>query len=91
MMRQHDLSPRDRTAWAFRVVTSRQPGSDELNLLMADLMAYQQDFQKHPRTANQLLTVGDKPYNDTLDPIQLAAYALVANTILNLDESITQN
>jgi hypothetical protein len=37
------------------------------------------------------LKVGEKPADAKLSPTTLAAYALVANTILNLDEAITQN
>jgi hypothetical protein len=37
------------------------------------------------------MSVGEKLWNPRLPAAQLAAYALVANTILNLDEAITQN
>ena len=37
------------------------------------------------------MKVGEKPAAAELPAATLAAYALVANTILNLDEAITQN
>ena len=90
MMKQTD-SPRDRIAWAFRVVTSRQPQAGELKLLLADLQVYQQEFTEHPEFATKFLAIGEKPYDKDLDAISLAIYSLVANTILNLDEAIIQN
>jgi phosphoribosylformylglycinamidine (FGAM) synthase-like enzyme len=72
-------------------VTSRAPLKGELDLLMADFAFYKNDFTKHPDGATKLLAVGEKPRNAKLNPAELAAYALVANTLLNLDEAIMQN
>jgi hypothetical protein len=91
MMKIDGQSPRQRVAEAFRAVTSRAPRKGELDLLMADYNFYLQDFQKNPTAATKLLSVGEKPRDKKLDAAQLAAYALVANTLLNLDEAIMQN
>jgi hypothetical protein len=90
MLRQ-DSAPRERIAWAFRTVVSRPPTAGELKLLEADLAFYEKDFAAQPAEAAKLLEVGEKPADSELPPATLAAYALVANTILNLDEAITQN
>ncbi|MEX2215520.1 MAG: DUF1553 domain-containing protein, partial [Phycisphaeraceae bacterium] len=90
MMNQHATADQ-RIAWAFRVVTSRPPQTHELKRLLADLSAYQMDFRQSPESAKKLLSVGEKPFDKALNTGDLAAYALVANTILNLDEAITQN
>ena len=90
MLRQ-DAAPRERIAWAFRTVVSRPPTAGELKLLEADLAFYEKDFVAQPDGAAKLLKVGEKPADAQLSPTNLAAYALVANTILNLDEAITQN
>ena len=90
-MLQQKGSARDRVAWAFRAVVSRPPTGSELKLLLDDLAFYEKDFQEHPAEAGKLLKVGEKPADAKLPPAQLAAFALVANTILNLDEAISQN
>jgi len=59
--------------------------------LMADYVFYLKGFRKDPETAKKLLAVGEKPRDPKLAVVQLAAYTLVANTILNLDEAIMQN
>ena len=91
MMKQETQAPHQRVAWAFRLVTSREPSQDELELLMEDLSFFLKDFKQSPASANKLLKVGEKPADAALPATELAAYALVANTILNLDEAIMQN
>jgi hypothetical protein len=91
MVKREDLSPSERVAWAFRLVTSRPPSPRELELLTSDLADYRRDYERQPEAAKELLAVGEKPFDATLNAIELAAYTLVANTIMNFDESITQN
>ncbi len=91
MMQAKGQRPRQRVAEAFRRVTSRAPRKAELDLLMKDFSFYLKDFRKKPNAAKRLMSVGEKLPNPRLPAAQLAAYALVANTILNLDEAITQN
>jgi hypothetical protein len=91
MMQDKGQRPRQRVAEAFRRVTSRAPRKAELDLLMKDFSFYLKDFRKKPNAAKRLMSVGERLPNPRLPAAQLAAYALVANTILNLDESITQN
>ena len=91
MLKQKQRSPSQRLAWGIRLVTSREPQLEELRLLSSDLKAYESEFLHNPASASKLLSVGEKPFDKTLNVVSLAAWSLVANTILNLDESITQN
>jgi hypothetical protein len=45
-------------------------------------------FQKEPDAARNYLHVGDRPPAEGLDSVELAAAAVVASTILNLDASL---
>lgn len=85
------LTNEQRISRAFRMVTSRVPRSGEVDQLLADLEFYQRDFSKRPQAAGQLLAVGEKKADAELSPVELASHTLVANTILNLDEAMTQN
>ena len=91
MLRQDADDPAERIRWAFRLVTSREPRKDEVNVLADDFSAYLKEFRADPSSAKKLLTIGEKPYDAKLDVPALAAYTLVANTMLNLDESMSQN
>ena len=84
------ISPSDRLARAFREATSRMPTSEELRILTAGLERRLAKYQADPESAKKLLAVGDKKQSPQFDPIELAAYTLTANVILNLDETVTK-
>ena len=77
--------------WAFRSITSRQPTEAELKLLVGNLNVCRHEYAADPQAAADLLSVGEYPADAELPKPQVAAAAIVASTILNLDESITQN
>ena len=91
IIKQDGLTPAERIANAFRMVTSRKPEPDELAILVGDLEQYRKDFSEKPADAKTLLTIGEKLNDPQLDPVELAAYTLITNTILNLDEAISEN
>lgn len=90
-LRLRITEPHKRLEWVFHTVLSRNPTKDELEVLVADLNLYLNDFTKRPEDAKKLLMVGDKKADANLWASELAAYALVISTIFNLDEAITQN
>jgi hypothetical protein len=53
----------------------------------ADLLAY---YQGHPDDARSLLGVGESKPDPTLDPAALAAWTMVANELMNLDEVLNK-
>lgn len=91
VMKAGGCTHRQRIATAIRLATSRAPSSDELAVLMDDFESYRNDFLKNADAAKRLLAIGEKPNDPQLDPAELAAYTLVASTILNLDEAISEN
>lgn len=56
----------------------------------AIILAQQQQFEDHytanPKDALALISVGDSPVRDHHDSIQLAAWTMVGNQLMNLDE-----
>jgi hypothetical protein len=91
VLKSDDFTHRQRIATAFRLITSRVPSADELTVLEEDLKSYRNDFLGNTEDAKHLLAIGEKPNDPQLDPVELAAYTLVASTILNLDEAISEN
>ena len=79
-----------RITWAFRSAVSRQPEADELQVLSRILDAAGKSYQANPEAAKQLVSVGESPRDESIDPTELAAWTIVASTILNLDETITK-
>ncbi|MFO0929186.1 MAG: PSD1 and planctomycete cytochrome C domain-containing protein [Gemmataceae bacterium] len=76
----------DRLAFGFRLTAGRQPTAAELAVLADGLRADLARYRKTPDAARQLLAFGDAAAAG--DPVELAAYTLAANVLLNLDEVI---
>lgn len=75
--------------FAFRLATSREPKPEEIDILNDLYQAEMEDFEKNPLNAKKLLSTGEyKIPTDHIPPQTLAAYAVVANAVLNLTESI---
>jgi hypothetical protein len=79
-----------RIEYAFRQATARRPSAEEKEVLLALANEQLEDYRRDPDAAKGLLGVGDSSYDSTLDPAEFAAWATVASTILNLDETITK-
>ena len=80
----------DRLAYAFELATGRAPSADELQILVKQYEAHRDVFANDLEAAAQLLSVGDSPRDETLDAAEHAAYTMIANLILNLDETVTK-
>ena len=81
---------RERIAYMFRLATSRTPEEGELALLAQYFEEERLRFTGQPEAAEQYLQVGEYTLQTETQDAELAAYALVANAILNLDEAITR-
>lgn len=83
-------SPPDRAGYGFRLATGRPPEPDELEVLVRSFEANLADYRAGVEAAKQLLSIGEAPRNESLEPGELAAWTMVANLILNLDETVTK-
>ncbi len=79
-----------RAAFMFRLVTARQPTAAELNVLLEVYRSGLVRYQASEEAAMCLLGVGESVADSSLDPRQLAAWTMVANMLLNLDETVTK-
>ena len=82
---------KDRAACAFRLATARQPSELELGVLVRQYETQLATYRSDEESAKKVLAVGERPVPDGLDSAELAAWTLVANVILNLDETMTKN
>ena len=80
----------ERAIHAFRLVLGRGPTREEVDrvaaLYQSELTNYRQDDKAADKMANSEL--GKPPAG--LDIAELAAWTVVANVLLNLDEAITK-
>jgi hypothetical protein len=69
---------------------SRPLNNREKTTLEAQLIVYQSYYQAHPQDAVDLLTTGAAAVNSELQPSEIAAWTMLANQFLNLDETLTK-
>ncbi|MCB0584870.1 MAG: PSD1 domain-containing protein [Phaeodactylibacter sp.] len=81
---------KERIAYMFRLATSRAPEKEELEFLVQYFEEEELKFTDRPEAAEKYLQVGEFILQTEMPGAELAAYALVANAILNLDEAITR-
>jgi hypothetical protein len=75
----------------FHRVTCRLPTTDELEILVMFFKSERERFEKDKQATDQLLAVVKLGSDSTIDRTDLAAWTLVANLVLNLDEVVTKN
>jgi hypothetical protein len=79
-----------RIVHGFRLATARRPLAKEVRVLQDFAKQQLASYKQDPEASLKLLAVGESPYRKQIDPAELAAWTMVASTILNLDEAITK-
>jgi hypothetical protein len=90
MLKDGGSSDRERLAYGFRSVLGRNPNSQEMDILNGGLDRMLARYKSNAKAATELISIGDLKNDPSLDKGQLAAYTLMASTVLNLDETITK-
>ena len=91
MIREGGQTAAEQLNFGFRLILSRAPTKGEQQILLRDFRNYLEKFRKDTKGATGLLAIGQKQRDAKLPTPAVAAWAMVANTILNLDEAITNN
>jgi hypothetical protein len=77
---------RGRIAYGFRLCTSRKPAADEVDVLEKALQRELEHFRKDKASAKAVFKGTEAPK----DLPEAAAWTLIANVLLNLDETVTK-
>lgn len=62
----------------------------EVEIIAENLDLYTAHYKSNVDDAKKLISVGDSKVDETLDPAQLAAYTMICNQVLNLDEVLNK-
>lgn len=90
MLTEGGSTPETRLTYGFRLTTARTPTAKEMEVLQRTLQKQLMTFQADKAGAEKLLSYGDSPRNMNLEPTEYAAWTMVANLLINLDETITK-
>ncbi len=89
-MMAHGSTPAEWLAWGWRQATARKAQPAELDVLTRGYERRLAHYRSAPEAAAKLLKTGESPVSKDADPASLAALAVTASVILNLDEVITR-
>jgi hypothetical protein len=79
-----------RLAYLFRLATARKPDAAEVAELTAVYQDHLATYTRDVEAAKKLIAVGESKPDAKLNPSELAAWTMVANLVLNLDEVINK-
>jgi hypothetical protein len=91
MLREGGDSEDSRLRYGFRLAAARPPTDSERAVLEETLAAERARYASNSAAATNTISVGESPIPTDVPPTDLAAYTMVANLLLNLDEVITKN
>jgi hypothetical protein len=77
--------------WLFRTVLSRQPDAKEFSMITAALAKQRELYQRDPKAAEKAMQAGESTPKKVAAPAETAAWTLIVNLVLNLDETVTRN
>ncbi len=89
-LREAGPTPKDRLTYMFRTVTARRPDAGDLAELSATLEDLLTHFKANAEAARKLISTGETRPDPRFNPSELAAWTMIGNVLLNLDEVITK-
>ncbi len=83
-------TPKSRIVYLFETATARLPKPVEVELILKTFHAHYQELKADPEAANALIAIGESTPDEALDAVEVAAWTMIANLILNLDEVLNK-
>ena len=80
----------DRVNFIARQLLARPFRPEEKAIIQTSLARLNASYQSHPELAAQLLSVGESKADPSLEPATLAAWTMLANELMNLDEFLNK-
>jgi hypothetical protein len=80
-----------RIVFLYRTVLSRRPDDAEIRIVSANLAKQRAIFKADPEAAKKVVNVGESKPKGVAPDDEVAAWTMVANLVLNLDETVTRN
>ncbi|MCA9445179.1 MAG: DUF1553 domain-containing protein, partial [Candidatus Omnitrophica bacterium] len=79
----------DRIRYGFRLCVARDPSEKEIEIQRSLCQKALEKYRENPELAKEVWETSRLELNG-IDPMQFAAWTLVSNVLLNLDETITK-
>ena len=80
----------ERIDLAYQLATSRPASDREISILRNQLEHHRKRFAADPQAASEYLATGESARDESIDLIEHASWTVIAQMILNLDETLTR-
>lgn len=91
IIKEGGTSVEDRLTWAWRTIISRAPDADEVRIATEALSEHKNRYAGDKKAAIELISYGESKHDESIAAPELAAWTLIANMLLNLDETVSKN
>ncbi len=91
LMTDGGATPESRIRHAYRLVLARDPRPEELTIVRTAFDQHLDAYQKAPAEAAKFIRQGGSAPKAGLAEPELAAWTLISNLVLNLDETVNRN
>jgi hypothetical protein len=88
VMQYENADPAARATYAFRRALARPPSQDEVQRLVKLFTSEQAHYQHEAEAARKMTTIESTPSEDATNLADLAAWTVISNVLLNLDETL---
>lgn len=82
--------PSQRIEKIYAYLLSRPPTDQEREIVQRRLDLLENEYNGHPKLAEQLIAIGDSPADETIPAVELATYTALCNALMNLDEVLNR-
>jgi hypothetical protein len=79
-----------RLDWLGLRLVARPFRADETTIISRSLQSLHEYYAANPEDARRLMTVGESPWDTSLDAAELAAWTMLINQLMNLDEVLNK-
>jgi hypothetical protein len=87
---QKKSSTEERINYIALTLLSREMDDDECSIIESTLTKVLEKFKASPEDAKKLTSIGETQAPQDIDPSDLAAWTIIANQILNMDEALNK-
>ena len=91
LMTEGGDTPEKRIAYGYQLVVAREPVREEIAIVRETFQAHLAKYKNDPAAAKKLINNGDSKPKEGLDESELAAWTMIGNLLLNLDETLNRN
>jgi hypothetical protein len=88
---QGGATPAERIAFAYRTALARKPSPEEIEIVSAAYKQHLAAYEQTPAEAAKFIRQGESAPQAGIPEPEFAAWTLIANLVLNLDETINRN